>query len=383
MQWRHCGAARVTAFWLVTVVGYRFAALSAGVNVRRARNYSLVRGRAAAVRRQFAPWVWSQQSSRLCHVSSAPALHLQCRVRAVGEPINKEAWEWYYHVVGGQRCDIIDTWWQTGVCEWMWGELEVNCTCQYVLQSIQLTRDRSSVHWRAQRRAACSSRRGRQRRTSPSSRRCPCAPSTASSPHSSSPTRYTVQAYTHYHYYTYYLLVLQYLYSPSPHCTSFSLNTLYCTELISCPWIELYRILILILKGYVLHSNLELLPLCVLRTHIASALHVLMFECECEYCVLLCVCDPCNHKCNYIYTCCSNLVALKLTFSWSLWIIALLIIWLSSSLILNSFLFPNFYWQWKFIWFDRNLLKNFFLFRAALVSKIVLWIFFCAAFLKI
>ena len=37
-----------------------------------------------------------------------------CSMRAVGEPINKEAWEWFYHVVGGQRCDIIDTWWQTG-----------------------------------------------------------------------------------------------------------------------------------------------------------------------------------------------------------------------------------------------------------------------------
>ena len=31
----------------------------------------------------------------------------------VGEPINPEAWEWYYHVVGGSRCPIVDTWWQT------------------------------------------------------------------------------------------------------------------------------------------------------------------------------------------------------------------------------------------------------------------------------
>ncbi len=31
----------------------------------------------------------------------------------VGEPINPEAWEWYYHVVGGGRCPIVDTWWQT------------------------------------------------------------------------------------------------------------------------------------------------------------------------------------------------------------------------------------------------------------------------------
>ena len=31
----------------------------------------------------------------------------------VGEPINPEAWEWYYHIVGEDRCPIVDTWWQT------------------------------------------------------------------------------------------------------------------------------------------------------------------------------------------------------------------------------------------------------------------------------
>jgi acetyl-CoA synthetase len=31
----------------------------------------------------------------------------------VGEPINPEAWMWYYNVVGGTRCPIVDTWWQT------------------------------------------------------------------------------------------------------------------------------------------------------------------------------------------------------------------------------------------------------------------------------
>jgi acetyl-CoA synthetase len=31
----------------------------------------------------------------------------------VGEPINPEAWEWYYHIVGNEQCPIIDTWWQT------------------------------------------------------------------------------------------------------------------------------------------------------------------------------------------------------------------------------------------------------------------------------
>jgi acetyl-CoA synthetase len=32
---------------------------------------------------------------------------------SVGEPINPEAWRWYYSVIGGERCPIMDTWWQT------------------------------------------------------------------------------------------------------------------------------------------------------------------------------------------------------------------------------------------------------------------------------
>jgi acetyl-CoA synthetase len=31
----------------------------------------------------------------------------------VGEPINPEAWEWYYHKIGNGKCPIVDTWWQT------------------------------------------------------------------------------------------------------------------------------------------------------------------------------------------------------------------------------------------------------------------------------
>ena len=34
-------------------------------------------------------------------------------IGTVGEPINPEAWEWYYDVVGQKRCNIVDTWWQT------------------------------------------------------------------------------------------------------------------------------------------------------------------------------------------------------------------------------------------------------------------------------
>ena len=31
----------------------------------------------------------------------------------VGEPINPEAWMWYHEMIGGKRCPIVDTWWQT------------------------------------------------------------------------------------------------------------------------------------------------------------------------------------------------------------------------------------------------------------------------------
>ncbi|NPA91987.1 MAG: acetate--CoA ligase [Chloroflexi bacterium] len=45
-----------------------------------------------------------------------PARHDLSSLRllgTVGEPINPEAWRWYYRVIGGERCPIIDTWWQT------------------------------------------------------------------------------------------------------------------------------------------------------------------------------------------------------------------------------------------------------------------------------
>nr|XP_003216169.1 PREDICTED: acetyl-coenzyme A synthetase 2-like, mitochondrial [Anolis carolinensis] len=38
---------------------------------------------------------------------------------SVGEPINNEAWQWFYDVVGDRRCTVVDTWWQTetgGIC---------------------------------------------------------------------------------------------------------------------------------------------------------------------------------------------------------------------------------------------------------------------------
>ncbi|MCU1427241.1 MAG: acetate--CoA ligase [Actinomycetia bacterium] len=45
-----------------------------------------------------------------------PAKHDLSSLRligTVGEPINPEAWVWYYKVIGGERCPVVDTWWQT------------------------------------------------------------------------------------------------------------------------------------------------------------------------------------------------------------------------------------------------------------------------------
>ncbi len=56
------------------------------------------------------------QGNELVEKCSRKSLRL---LGSVGEPINPEAWEWYYHVVGDGRCPIVDTWWQTetgGIC---------------------------------------------------------------------------------------------------------------------------------------------------------------------------------------------------------------------------------------------------------------------------
>jgi acetyl-CoA synthetase len=45
-----------------------------------------------------------------------PARHNLSSLRllgSVGEPINPEAWVWYYRTIGGERCPVVDTWWQT------------------------------------------------------------------------------------------------------------------------------------------------------------------------------------------------------------------------------------------------------------------------------
>ncbi|WP_068546020.1 acetate--CoA ligase [Thalassotalea crassostreae] len=46
----------------------------------------------------------------LVHASDRSSLRI---LGSVGEPINPEAWHWYYEIVGESRCPVVDTWWQT------------------------------------------------------------------------------------------------------------------------------------------------------------------------------------------------------------------------------------------------------------------------------
>jgi acetyl-CoA synthetase len=50
---------------------------------------------------------WGEQFPRRYDLSSLRLLG------TVGEPINPEAWMWYHRVIGGERCPVVDTWWQT------------------------------------------------------------------------------------------------------------------------------------------------------------------------------------------------------------------------------------------------------------------------------
>ncbi|MCB0827074.1 MAG: AMP-binding protein, partial [Armatimonadetes bacterium] len=50
---------------------------------------------------------WGEEFPNRCNLSSLRLLG------TVGEPINPEAWIWYHRVIGGEKCPIVDTWWQT------------------------------------------------------------------------------------------------------------------------------------------------------------------------------------------------------------------------------------------------------------------------------
>lgn len=50
---------------------------------------------------------WGDEYPQRCNLSSLRLLG------TVGEPINPEAWVWYYKTIGGEKCPVVDTWWQT------------------------------------------------------------------------------------------------------------------------------------------------------------------------------------------------------------------------------------------------------------------------------
>ena len=51
-------------------------------------------------------------------------------IGSVGEPINPEAWVWYYRFIGGERCPVVDTWWQTETGAIMIAPLPGVTTCK-------------------------------------------------------------------------------------------------------------------------------------------------------------------------------------------------------------------------------------------------------------
>ena len=104
----------------------------------------------------------------------------------VGEPINPEAWEWYYRVVGDSRCPIVDTWWQTETG----GILISPLPGATDLKPGSATKPLFGIAaGRGRRRRPCAGGRLRgQPGASPIPGRARCAPSTATTSASSTPT---------------------------------------------------------------------------------------------------------------------------------------------------------------------------------------------------
>ena len=72
----------------------------------------------STIRRRFSPFPATTTAIRafIKWGDAWPAKHDLSSLRllgTVGEPINPEAWMWYYKVIGKGRCPIVDTWWQT------------------------------------------------------------------------------------------------------------------------------------------------------------------------------------------------------------------------------------------------------------------------------
>jgi acetyl-CoA synthetase len=67
---------------------------------------------------------WGDEYPKRCDLSSLRLLG------TVGEPINPEAWVWYWKVIGGGRCPIVDTWWQTETGQILISPLPGITTCK-------------------------------------------------------------------------------------------------------------------------------------------------------------------------------------------------------------------------------------------------------------
>jgi acetyl-CoA synthetase len=54
----------------------------------------------------------------------------------VGEPINPEAWRWYFTVVGNSRCQIVDTWWQVSLFVFRFLIIIISLICNRLKQVV-------------------------------------------------------------------------------------------------------------------------------------------------------------------------------------------------------------------------------------------------------
>ena len=104
---------------------------------------------------------------------------------SVGEPINPEAWMWYHKVIGGERCPIVDTWWQTETGGIMISPLPGAIADQARLRDAAAARHRGRSRRRA---TAKRSRRTRAASWSSSGRGPGCCARSSAIPSATRPT---------------------------------------------------------------------------------------------------------------------------------------------------------------------------------------------------
>ena len=125
-----------------------------------------------------------------------PAAHDLSKLRllgSVGEPINPEAWMWYHEHIGGGRCPIVDTWWQTETGAIMISPLPGRHHPQARLGDLPAARA-SRPRWSTTR-ATASSAAAATSRSPGRGRRC-CAGSTATPSATGTPTGRATRAAT-------------------------------------------------------------------------------------------------------------------------------------------------------------------------------------------